>query len=170
MPIKDQVPPENRVTLVLRAGEDQTLTLDSILPYLQLGAPVAVGRGTAIIASAGDGDALRRIELLDDPHGPFHEAVGMLEHCADELTSFGKPKSAAACIGLANDLRKALGQPKPDGLLGVGQLVEHAPDATPRQRGEDLLITLEQIARRVIERELTCGGLIARAIGGEVRP
>ena len=111
---------------------------------------------------------LQRLALLDDPHGPFHEAVGMLEHCADQLTAFGKPRTATACASLANDLRQALNLPRPDGLLGVGQLVEHSQAAPPRERGEQLLITLEQITRRVIEREATCGGIIAKAIAASV--
>lgn len=111
---------------------------------------------------------IQRLALLDDPHGPFHEAVGMLEYCADQLAAFGKARSATACASVANDLRLALNLPKPDGVLGLGQLADYAPVAAPRERGEQLLITLEQIARRVIEREAACGGIIAKAIAGSV--
>jgi carbon storage regulator len=48
--------PVNRITLVLRAKEGETLA--HVLPYVQLGAPVAVGTSVAIIAGASDRDVL----------------------------------------------------------------------------------------------------------------
>jgi hypothetical protein len=44
----------NRITLVLRAREGETL--ESLCQYAQLGAPVAIGRAGAVIASAHEGD------------------------------------------------------------------------------------------------------------------
>jgi hypothetical protein len=44
----------NRITLVLRAREGETL--EALCQYTQLGAPVAIGRAGAVIASAHEGD------------------------------------------------------------------------------------------------------------------
>lgn len=44
----------DRITLVLRAKEGETL--EQVLPFVQLGAPVSIGRGLAVIAGASDED------------------------------------------------------------------------------------------------------------------
>lgn len=44
----------DRITLVLRAKEGDTL--EQVMPFVQLGAPVAIGRGMAVIAGASDED------------------------------------------------------------------------------------------------------------------
>lgn len=44
----------DRITLVLRAKEGDTL--EQVMPFVQLGAPVAIGRGMAVIAGASDDD------------------------------------------------------------------------------------------------------------------
>lgn len=44
----------DRVTIVLRAREGETL--EALCQYTQLGAPVAIGRSGAVIASAHEGD------------------------------------------------------------------------------------------------------------------
>lgn len=43
-----------KITLVLRAKEGETL--EQVLPFVQLGAPVSIGRGLAVIAGASDED------------------------------------------------------------------------------------------------------------------
>ena len=48
------MPATNRITLVLRAKEGDTL--EQVMPFVQLGAPVAIGRGMAVIAGASDED------------------------------------------------------------------------------------------------------------------
>ncbi len=48
------MPATNRITLVLRAKEGDTL--EQVMPFIQLGAPVAIGRGMAVIAGASDED------------------------------------------------------------------------------------------------------------------
>lgn len=48
--------PINRITLVLRAKEGETLA--QILQHVSLGAPVAIGTGVAVIAGASDRDLL----------------------------------------------------------------------------------------------------------------
>ncbi|WP_447651590.1 hypothetical protein [Pseudomonas abietaniphila] len=60
--------PVNRITLVLRAKEGETLA--PLLQHISLGAPVAVGTGVAIIAGASDRDA-------------FETAFGDGEFCID---------------------------------------------------------------------------------------
>ncbi|MEX2902465.1 hypothetical protein AB3967_14130 [Pseudomonas rhodesiae] len=50
-----QAPPvAERITVVLRAPEGKTL--EQVLPFVQLGAPVSIGRGLAVIAGASDRD------------------------------------------------------------------------------------------------------------------
>lgn len=44
----------DRITLVLRAKEGDTL--EQVMPFVQLGAPVSIGRGLAVIAGASDED------------------------------------------------------------------------------------------------------------------
>lgn len=44
----------DRITIVLRAPEGGTL--EQVLPFVQLGAPVSIGRGLAVIAGASDRD------------------------------------------------------------------------------------------------------------------
>ena len=44
----------DRITLVLRAKEGDTL--EQVMPFVQLGAPVSIGRGMAVIAGASDED------------------------------------------------------------------------------------------------------------------
>lgn len=44
----------DRITLVLRAKEGETL--EQVLPFVQLGAPVSIGRGLAVINGASDED------------------------------------------------------------------------------------------------------------------
>ena len=44
----------DRITLVLKPQEGETL--EQILPFVQLGAPVSIGRGLAVIAGASDED------------------------------------------------------------------------------------------------------------------
>lgn len=44
----------DRITLVLRAKEGDTL--EQVMPFVQLGAPVAIGCGMAVIAGASDED------------------------------------------------------------------------------------------------------------------
>ncbi|ANF84609.1 hypothetical protein A7J50_1170 [Pseudomonas antarctica] len=48
------LPPPERITVVLRAQEGETL--EQVLPFVQLGAPVSIGRGLAVIAGASDED------------------------------------------------------------------------------------------------------------------
>lgn len=52
----------DRITLVLRAKEGETL--EQVLPFVQLGAPVSIGRGLAVIAGASDEDLQAVIEEL----------------------------------------------------------------------------------------------------------
>ncbi|AOE63761.1 hypothetical protein QZH45_04710 [Pseudomonas corrugata] len=42
----------DRISIVLRPADGQTL--EQIAPFIQLGAPVAIGRGLAVIAGASD--------------------------------------------------------------------------------------------------------------------
>lgn len=62
--------PANRISLVLRPVEGQTL--EKISRFIQLGAYVVVGRGLAVIAAASDRDlvtpALDREEFDADEH------------------------------------------------------------------------------------------------------
>lgn len=62
--------PTNRISLVLRPVEGQTL--EKISRFIQLGAYVVVGRGLAVIAAASDRDlvtpALNREEFDADEH------------------------------------------------------------------------------------------------------
>ncbi|WP_296271761.1 hypothetical protein [Pseudomonas sp. UBA6323] len=160
--IKDQAVPENRVTVVLRAGEGQSL--QSILPFLQLGAPVAIGRGTAIIASTCDGDALSRLEAMDDPASPIHSAVALLEHQADKLKAGGAEKAAKHYQQVAEQIRLIIGVPKPEQL--VLDALSRASSSSADERGAELLLAIERICRRVIQRESVCGGVIAKAIQG----
>jgi hypothetical protein len=60
--------PINRITLVLRAKEGETLA--PLLQHVSLGAPVAIGTGIALITSASDRDA-------------FETALGDGEFCID---------------------------------------------------------------------------------------
>ena len=56
--------PINRITLVLRAKEGETLT--PLLQHVTLGAPVAIGTGVAVIAGASDRDMLEASLGSDD--------------------------------------------------------------------------------------------------------
>lgn len=62
----------DRITLVLRAKEGETL--EQVLPFVQLGAPVSIGRGLAVIAGASDEDlqmvpGREDLENFPDPKG-----------------------------------------------------------------------------------------------------
>lgn len=50
----------DRITLVLRAPVGATLR--QVLPFIQLGAPVALGRGLAVVAGASEGDLQWELE------------------------------------------------------------------------------------------------------------
>ncbi|WP_341520744.1 hypothetical protein AABC73_20690 [Pseudomonas sp. G.S.17] len=63
------MPVINRVTLVLRAPEGETL--EQVLPFVQLGAHVSVGRGIAVICGASDSDVVTQAldsEFCIDDH------------------------------------------------------------------------------------------------------
>jgi hypothetical protein len=53
-PQTQATPVAERITVVLRAPEGKTL--EQVLPFVQLGAPVSIGRGLAVIAGASDRD------------------------------------------------------------------------------------------------------------------
>lgn len=53
-PKTQALPVAERITVVLRAPEGKTL--EQVLPFVQLGEPVSIGRGLAVIAGASDDD------------------------------------------------------------------------------------------------------------------
>jgi len=74
----------DRITLVLRAKEGDTL--DQVMPFVQLGAPVSIGRGLAVIAGASDEDLQMVLgEERDDRQmqaGLQQQALGAPTHLA----------------------------------------------------------------------------------------
>ncbi len=74
----------DRITLVLRANQGETL--EQVLPFVQLGAPVAIGRGMAVIAGASDEDLQMVLgEERDDRQmqaGLQQQALGAPTHLA----------------------------------------------------------------------------------------
>lgn len=74
----------DRITLVLRANQGETL--EQVLPFVQLGAPVAIGRGMAVIAGASDEDLQMVLgEERDDRQmqaGLQQQALGAPAHLA----------------------------------------------------------------------------------------
>lgn len=58
------MPATNRITVVLRAKEGETL--DRVSHFAQLGAPVAIGHGLGIITAASVGDKIEHAERLEN--------------------------------------------------------------------------------------------------------
>lgn len=161
--IKDQATPEDRLTLVLRATEGHSL--QAVRKFVRPGDLVDIGGTGSIVASMSDGDALARLDALDNPASPVHVAVSLLEHVADKIEKGEQPERAKPYRQVADELRVIIGVPKP-GVLGVDAL-SVCRSSSASDRGADLLLAVERAARRVIKRELVCGGLIARAIKEE---
>ena len=157
--IKDQAPCADRVTLVLRAAEGHSLA--EARDHLRQGKKAL---GVLEVAALSDGDALARLEALDDPASPVHSAVALLEHAADKFEAAGDERNAKQYREVAVQIRQIIGVPKP-GQMGLDAL-SPCRSSSAIERAEDLLLAVERAARRVIQNELECDGLIARAITG----
>ena len=94
----------------------------------------------------------------------LHDAIALLEHAADQFQE-ANPRRAAGFNKTAGQLRALLNLPKPE-TMGLDQFAVDRPGAPATQRGDELLLAVERAAREVVRRELTPGGLIARAIAG----
>lgn len=70
----------DRITLVLRAKEGDTL--EQVMPFVQLGAPVSIGRGLAVIAGASDEDLQMVLDQERDERQLQQEALGAATHLA----------------------------------------------------------------------------------------
>lgn len=74
----------DRITLVLRAKEGDTL--EQVMPFVQLGAPVSIGRGLAVIAGASDEDLQMVLDQERDERQMQaqlqQEAIGAPAHLA----------------------------------------------------------------------------------------
>lgn len=70
----------DRITLVLRAKEGGTL--EQVMPFVQLGAPVSIGRGLAVIAGASDEDLQMVLDQERDERQLQQEALGAAAHLA----------------------------------------------------------------------------------------
>lgn len=74
----------DRITLVLRAKEGGTL--EQVMPFVQLGAPVSIGRGLAVIAGASDEDLQMVLDQERDDRtiqcNLHQEAAGAPAHLA----------------------------------------------------------------------------------------
>lgn len=131
------MPASERITIALRAPEISTLNV--IRQYIKLGAPVAIGRGLAVIAGASEGDAMERAEQLEslpniEREGAMHidDRVKMIGREPAFLTVVFKLPSLNDAQSLIEQLpygQKALGTEAVVFGISAGNLMGDAPCA-----------------------------------------